>query len=144
MEQYSSAFILPNTNKIFIDYPCFKRQESDINIVSIVHNLICQSLTIYSSFELHLNLHLFTISSFQKHKNLIQSFAKIGHEFSEKISHLYVYYTPNIIDSIFKFISLHTRKTNKKTDMTLYSKHESESAIHQIFYQESPMPLTPS
>jgi hypothetical protein len=102
-----TTFIIPNTNKIYIDYLLFKSyahdQVYDVLIQYVIHlfNVCIES---HNSFEIHIDLNTFSISAAQRYKPAIQILCNecLSRETS-LMSHLTIfriYNTPYMIDSI--------------------------------------------
>lgn len=132
---YSIAFSLQNTNTVFIDYILFKQLSAVIavdiivpHILSVIENI----LTIYPTFELHINLHSFTISCFNKHKDLIKLLAEQSHRFSSKLSKMVMYNTTSLIDIIFKLVSKFIGKKDHRTEIIIIPKADSKKALNVL------------
>lgn len=102
-----TAFIIPNTNKIYVDYLLFKSyahdQVYDILTQYVIHlfNVCIES---HNSFEIHLDLNTFSISAAQRYKPFIHRLCNecLSNQTTLK-SHLTtfrIYNTPYMIDSI--------------------------------------------
>jgi hypothetical protein len=102
-----TIFIIPNTNKIYMDYALFKTyahdQIYDILIQYVIHlfNICIES---HNSFELHIDLNTFSISAAQRYKPAIQKFCNEclsnGTDMMLHLSIFRIYNTPSMIDSI--------------------------------------------
>jgi len=102
-----TIFIIPNTNKIYMDYALFKTyahdQIYDILIQYVIHlfNVCIES---HNSFELHIDLNTFSISAAQRYKPAIQKFCNEclsnGTDMMLHLSIFRIYNTPSMIDSI--------------------------------------------
>ena len=126
-----TAFIIPNTNKIYIDYITFKMygnpeiyEEVNDYLISIISECIQK----YGTYDMHINLNTFTISAFQRYKPLIDIFANkcLNHEtnFSDLLNKMYIYYTPSIMDNIIKILGP-LFNNGIKNKLMLYSKNGS-------------------
>lgn len=102
-----TIFIIPNTNKIYLDYTLFKSyahdQIYDVLIQYVIHlfNVCIES---HNSFELHIDLNTFSISAAQRYKPAIQKFCNEclsnGTDMMLHLSIFRIYNTPSMIDSI--------------------------------------------
>lgn len=102
-----TIFIIPNTNKIYVDYVLFKSyahdQIYDILIQYVIHlfNICIES---HNSFEIHIDLNTFSISAAQRYKQAIQKFcSECLSNHADMMSYLNtfrIYNTPSMIDSI--------------------------------------------
>lgn len=116
-----TTLIIPNTNKIYIDYVMFKSyahdQVYDILIKNVIH-LFNTCIESHNSFEIHLDLNTFSISAAQRYKPLIQILCNeclsSQTPLMSYLTTFRIYNTPYMIDSIstiFRpFISDHIKK----------------------------------
>jgi hypothetical protein len=138
--------IYPLENKIIIEFTHFKTFANNDNyelIILTLMNVIKTVLYNYESFEIHVNMFSFNTSSLVKYRDFIQLFSNYSRYFNENLSHIYVYYTPSIMDSIFKIISTHTQTSYSNTNVVLYTKKESENSFNSLF-SSSPSPSSSS
>lgn len=104
-----TAFIIPNTNKIFVNYQIFKQFACPDNyelFVKYVQNMIPLLIKQYGSFECHIDINTFTISAAERYKGIIQVFCRDVFEisFTEHLERIYVYNVPTMIDKISKIL----------------------------------------
>lgn len=102
-----TTLIIPNTNKIYIDYIVFKSyahdQVYDILIKNVIH-LFNACIESHNSFEIHLDLNTFSISAAQRYKPLIQILCNeclsSQTPLMSYLTTFRIYNTPYMIDSI--------------------------------------------
>ena len=130
-----SIFILPNSYKIFIDYKLFKTfAEPSINnsILQHIMNLTIYCINTYNTYEVHIDLSGFTISSAQRYKSMIQlynaSCLQSDTRFSAILKIMHVYNVPTIIDNIATILNPFIDNT-VKTKIILHSKSESPGLL---------------
>jgi hypothetical protein len=106
-----TMFIIPNTNIVYFDYTVFKQYANPSNyeiIVNEVLALFTQCIEKYGSFEAHIQLAGFTISSTERYKTVIQSFCQKCLQSTTKycnlLTYMYIYNTPLMIDNITTFL----------------------------------------
>ena len=133
-------------NQIFIDYTIFKKYATSDKFNDIVNHtiqIIQRTLLIYPTFELHVNLCKFNISSLSKYKDIIQIFINNTLQcFSNSFTHLFIYHTPSIMTTIFNIISKYIHNNAyKHIKIKLYNKDDSENHIYNLKYQ-SPSEMT--
>jgi hypothetical protein len=133
----NTIYEIKQTNKIFLDYTTFRHfacKENYIEIVSHIVNTIQNVLTRHETFEIHVNLHSFNTTSLVKHREFLHIFAEYSNMFDNKLTDFYVYYTPSIMDSIFKIVSNHIfrRDTSLTPQVILYPKKNSENALNAL------------
>jgi hypothetical protein len=120
---------------IYFDYLSFKQFASKQNYQQVVKHIIetiQQVLTIYPTFEIHVNLFSFNTSSLAKHQEFLRIFANYSNMFGNKLTHFYVYYTPSIMDTIIQLFSRHIFHANTHTpEFIMYPKHDSEKALQK-------------
>ena len=100
-----TAYIIPNTNKLFVNYQIFKQFAHPENyeiFVKYVQNMIPFLIEKYGEFECHIDIDTFTISAAERYKGVIQVFCRDVFEvsFTEYLKHIYVYNIPSMIDKI--------------------------------------------
>ena len=132
-------FIIPNTHNVYFDYTVFKLYANPSNyatIVSYALQLIDTCIKKYGYFEMHINLHSFSISALNRYRDCIDLYLneciKANAEYYNVISCLHIYHTPSVIDTIanilHKLIHPEIKRKVKK-----YGKEESEIIIQNIF-----------
>ena len=126
-----TAYIIPNTNKIYINYLLFKQfGEPGIYelFVKYVQNLATIAINRYNTFECHINIDSFTISAAERYKGLICTFNNYELGYTEYIDAIYVYNSPRMVENIYKiFFSLIDEPIKKK--LKLVKKIDSECII---------------
>lgn len=133
-----TAYIIPNTNRVWIDYLIFKVYANPGNYTSIIQyllSLIINVINIYGSFEIHINLDTFSISAAERYKDSIYLFCeeciKLNTQFSNSISNMYIYNTPSVMDRISAlFASIIS--TEVKSKIILINKRDSPGLINQL------------
>lgn len=128
-----TAYVIPNTNKLFVNYKIFKQFAHPDNydlFVKYVQNKIPSLIKHYGSFECHVDIDTFTISAAERYKGVIQVFCRDVFEisFTDYLNHIYVYNIPTMIDKIssilFKIIDKET-----KDKIVLVNKHDSNKIV---------------
>lgn len=106
-----TMFIVPNSNKIYMDYTFFKLYANPDNFTVISDNLLSilqRSIELYGNYQMHLNLESFTVSALERYKPVISHFFNkcltYGTEYSSKVDKIYIYNTPKNFDSIIKLL----------------------------------------
>ena len=119
----NTIYILPQSdninnisNRIYIDYPIFKKFVNPSNFENIITYfilLVNKILLSYNNFQLHINLHYFSVSAIDKYKGLLYLFyEKYKTKYIEYIDSAYIYYTPSYfatIKLIFNKLSLFSK-----------------------------------
>ena len=122
--------IIPNTNKVYFDYPIFKLFANPNNYDLIFETtiiLIEQCISKYGSFECHVNLNGFTVTATERYKTVILMFcnACLKHDthYTRTLDKLCIYNTPIVIDTLIILFSklidpviLSKRKLFNKTE----------------------------
>jgi hypothetical protein len=126
-----TVFIIPGTNKMYVDYLVFKLYAHPTNYVRFVEytqSLIPDCIRKYGTFECHVNLSTFTVSAAERYKEIVEIFNVIGlrndTDYSIQLTNLYVYNTPSSIDHISKII-FRLIEPELRDKIVLYSKAES-------------------
>jgi len=137
------VFSQPNTQtRIYVDYSVIKMYiHTDIyeqileKLISILTST-CTN-TAYGSdqtYEIHINLEGFTITSAERHKVIIEQFCQRMNNthYFDYMRIMYIYNTPTMIDTISSFFSYLLHPDIKKK-MVKYDKAESEVKMAQLF-----------
>jgi len=125
----STFYIIPNKNIVYFDYNIFKLYGNIDNydeIVTHLYNLINYCINEYSTYEFHINLHLFSVSALERYKKLIEMFAQKVENCNNKmyLQKICIYNSPTFINTIIRFLSsiLNEDILNK---INFYKKEES-------------------
>ena len=136
-----TVFIIPNTNSIWIDYNIFKLYANPGNYDKIIKYLldnISYVLTTHGSFNIHINLNTFTISSAERYKDSINLFCtecvKLEMQFANSLTAMYIYNTPSVMDSISLFF-VPLISSEMKGKIVMYGKKESVKLIDALMTQ---------
>lgn len=132
-----TSFILPNTNKIYIDYTIFKLYANENNyeiILTHIIKLYMYCIETYNSFEVHVNLKSLTPSATEKYKKCIELFNIMTSNctISNYLTSWYVYNPPSMID-IIKHILIYVLDPIVMNKVVVYSKTESNDKMNQLF-----------
>jgi hypothetical protein len=132
-------FNIPNTHHVYFDYTVFKIYANPSNyalIVSYAVQMIDACVKKYGFYEMHINLHSFSISALERYRECIDLYLneciKSNTEYYKVIACLHIYHTPSVFDTIANMLSklIHPEIKQK---VKKYGKTESESIIQNIF-----------
>lgn len=129
-----SFFLITNTNRIFFDYPLFKTFAcAEVYEAFTTHSykVLFDCISQNSSFEMHVNMNSFTISAFERLRKLIERFFTESPLISDKLTYVYIYYTPSVIEQINKIIKMFIAHISYK--IVYFSKAESEQKLKMLF-----------
>jgi hypothetical protein len=134
-----AAFIIPNTNKIYVNYPILKLFTNPSNyeqFVNYTQSLFLKCLKSHSGYECHLNLDTLTITAVERHKKLIEIFARDpsqhgGVEFLTYVSKVFIYNTPSLIDNIIKLFAA-ILEPDLLSRVTRYNKAETPLKLSEL------------
>jgi hypothetical protein len=109
----TTVYIIPGTNKIYLDYPRFKQFANNTNsceIIDYIIELLNHCTTQYGPYEMHINLKGFSVSAADRYKSHIQLFCGKCYNnrdtrFAQLLLNLYIYHTPSVIETITKLFS---------------------------------------
>jgi len=103
----NTAYIFPETNKIFINYELFKlyahcdNYEVFINYLMFLYKSCTDS---YGKFEVHVNLNTFSVTSAERYKEAIIMFnnkcIETNSDYSDNVIFMKIYNTPAVMDQI--------------------------------------------
>ena len=103
----NTVYILPDSNRIFLNYEIFKYYANPENyeeIVNYILSLIILCISKFESFEFHVNINSFTISAAQRYTPVIQLFMNKcimnNTEFAKLLTKMVVYNTPTLMNDI--------------------------------------------
>lgn len=107
----NTAYIIPNTPKVFIDYPMFKHFANESNyhyIVNHVLKLFEYAIETYGHYVVHINLDTLTVTAAERYKSIIILFNTecIPREtqFIKYLKEWYVYNPPHVFTMIQKIL----------------------------------------
>ena len=133
-----SICVIPQTNKIYIDYSIFKLYANPDNFDIIIQHIIntCRYLiTYHKSFEVYINLESFTISAAERYKGFIQKYCDCclneNTDFALLMTKLYILNVPSFIDLVVKIIKPIVDK-NIIDKTFFYKKEESLQIIKNL------------
>jgi translation elongation factor EF-G len=133
-----TIYNIPNTNRIFFDYTVFKTFATNMVFEDIINHLMQiteKCIDKYQSFEMHVNWNTYTISAHERYKNIYSLFtdkcAKSRFNFSDRLTHMFVYHVPTMIDTIAPIIRpfIDPKIISK---IKLYSKNDSDQLLAQL------------
>lgn len=134
-----TVIIIPNTNRVYLDYTVFKLYANPENyniIVEYVMQLFKTCIENHGSFECHFNLNSFTITAAERYKAVIEMFCneclRSETRYGELLSKMYIYYSPGMIE---KFTSLfkHLIDPHIRDRFVIYTKDESENKLIELY-----------
>ena len=133
-----TIYYIPNTNKIVYNYPVFKlyaNPDNYENIIKTVLDIYDIILASYPTIETHIILDSFTISAAERYKSVIKLFCNkcmtSQTKYSERLSAMYIYYTPSMMESISTLLKPFIDPLVKDR-ITMYSKAESADLIKAL------------
>lgn len=137
-----TVFIIPNTNKIYLEYPLFKQFANNSNseeIIMYIIGLLNHCTAVYGQYEMHINLKGFSISAAERYKSSIQLFCSkccnqnlnTNTSFANLLIYMYIYNTPSIIDSVTKLFSSFMDPSIPKK-LVLITKEKSPELLDQL------------
>ena len=134
-----AAYIIPNTNKVFIDYTVLKLFANPGNYFAFVmysNSLFLQCIQAYGCYECHINLDSLTITAVERHKKLIELFAmdpseRDGIEYTNYLSKACLYNTPGLIDNISKIV-IHLIDPSVVSRLIKYTKAETPAKLSEL------------
>jgi hypothetical protein len=129
------AYIIPNTNSIFFDYTVLKLFANPANyndIITHINNLINYCIQYFKNYTVHLNLATFTISAYERYKEMIISFCQLCFQtqsnFSDNLISLHIYNIPHMFDSIMKLAAPFVDRS-VQSKMIAYNKKNTEELL---------------
>jgi len=133
-----TVFIIPGTNRVFVDYVVFKLYATPENYKTIVERVImCFNAVIqdWGTFECHLNLDSFTISAAERYKLAIELFCKdclkSETRYGRLLNKMYIYNSPGMVER-FTSIFTHLIDPYVRDKFILYGKDDSDKRIEEV------------
>jgi len=132
-----TLFIMPEKKTIYFDYTVFKTYmtpELFDNFLEYEHNLTHEWVDTLDFYELHINIQTLSISAFERYRGFIDKVLQRYPPISPtaiKMSKMYVYYTPNIIEQILNFLAPFIQHLRDK--IVFYSKADSADYLDILF-----------
>lgn len=129
-----TIYIIPNTNKIFFEYPMFKLYAHKNNYDSILNYMlgtIRKCIEMYGMVEIHVNLQGFSITAADRYKHIIEKFITTAIPLIHNITGIFIYNTPSMIDSIASvFKMFYSSGLGEK--IVKYNKEQSAGIIEKL------------
>jgi hypothetical protein len=133
-----TVFIIPNTNKVYLDYTVFKLFANPSNYQVIVDHIFqCFEVAIrqYGDYEAHTNLKSFTVSSIKRYEEIFNLFYQKSYaaqiSFSKIIAKLCLYNTPFVIEGTAGMLkSIIDADALSKT--VIYKKDNSDQLLAEL------------
>ena len=100
---------IPNTNKVFFDYPIFKtfgNPQIYAEIIEYILVLLSKCIQTHKTFELHVNMKSFTITAAQRYKDAIHMFCNrclqqsVDDKISTHLDNMYIYNSPKMVGTL--------------------------------------------
>lgn len=129
----NTLYILPEHKRIFFDYTLFKTYMNPNIFDSFLEHAYRETLGWVDKndyYDLHINMNTLSISAFERYWPLIDKLFKTCPPISNKMSKLYVYYTPNMIEHFMRVLAPLISSFREK--IVFYSKQESEKMINEL------------
>jgi hypothetical protein len=130
------AFIIPSSNKIYIDYPLFKRFIIDPNqydqVLSEFQSLVTEVKQKYISYEIHFNALSVTAKTPIKYHHFSQLLYISNICNTDEIDTLVVYNVSKLIDNCSTII-INVIGKEYKNKIELFTKSESEVLLNSLF-----------
>lgn len=131
----NTCWIVPETNKVYFEYPILKQfaiPENYMQIVDEVLKLCSECVEVHGKHEVHVNLDTFTISAAHRYKDIITLFCdecmRRETHFTDKLTGMYLYNTPDIIDNISALL-VPLIPPEVRPKIHIYNKRESGERI---------------
>lgn len=106
------VYVIPNTNKVHIDYSIFKtfaHPEIYTHVVEYIISLLLSCINTVGHYEIHINLQSFTTTAAQRYKDIIYMFCSkcLQHDsfITLSLDVLYIYNSPKMLKSIMHIFS---------------------------------------
>jgi hypothetical protein len=131
-----TLFVIPEKKVIYFNYTMFKTYMTpDLfdEFLDYEYNLTNEWVKSISSYELHLNIQSLSVSAFERYRGFIEKVMIRYPPISPtavKMSKLYVYYTPSIIEQIMRFLGPFIQHLKDK--IVFYSKENSEEYLEEL------------
>ena len=134
-----TIYLIPGTNNIVFNYPIFKLYGNDDNydiIIQYIIHLYDLILNQYPVFNIHVILDTFTITAAERYKGAIKKFTDrcmvTNTNYAERLSHMYTYNTPSMIESITNLLKPFLDPLVKEK-VIFYGKAESEALLKTLY-----------
>ena len=138
---YHTSWLIPNKNKVYVDYVVFKQYASPENFGMIVNDILAKCIDCsnqHTMFEVHVNLASFTITAAERYKSIIELFCnecfRRDTRFTERLVCMSLYNIPTMIENISRIL-LPLIPPEVRPKLRLYSKDESQVLLVQLHSQ---------
>jgi len=133
-----TAFIIPNSAAVFLDYSIFKLYANPTTYAAIIDRIFGQfelAIKAYGEYEVHVNLKSITVSSLKRYEEIINMFYARSYSsaipFSKIVTRLYLYNTPAVMENAASVLkSIIDAEVLTKT--TIYGKTDSDWRLDKL------------
>lgn len=133
-----TVYVIPNTNKVFIDYLVFKTYAVPSiypQIVDKVLNTFQDAINVYGNYEVHINLSSFSVSACERYKSILEILCtecfKLNAGMTILLTKLITYYTPSAMETIIKILTPFIDPV-VRPKLVLINKKESEALMNAL------------
>lgn len=134
-----SIYIIPNTNKVFMDYAIFKMYANPQNYLYVVNKILYlfnKCINEYGVYDVHINLASLTMSGCERHKSifsLIMTESLNGAtEYATILNKFHIYNPPSVMDTVFRLARPFMNPIIMQK-VVLYTKMDSEQHMKNLF-----------
>ena len=133
----NTIYVIPNSNKLYIDYLNFKLYANPSNYEYILNYFMqfFQGLDTVDTlqYEFHINMQTLSASACERYKEIILQFFQTPgkDECLRKISRVVVYNTPSVVDILCNIV-LKFMKNDEIIPSIFYDKAESEVLLKEL------------
>ena len=105
-----AIYVVPGTNKLYFDYPVMKLFVNPNNYLELIRHtqaLLPQCINQYGSFECHVDIHTFTATAAERHKELVRLFRDYDDgniDYTDYLTKIVMLNTPVSMDVIAKIL----------------------------------------
>ena len=140
-----TVYIIPNTNKIYLDYVIFKMYANPQNYITISNRIIClfsKCIEDYGNYEVYINLSSLTMSGCERHKSIFsiimnQSYS-YSTDFANTLIKCHICNPPSVMDTVFRLAKPYMNALIMPK-IVLYSKMDSAQCIQNLFNISPPV-----
>jgi hypothetical protein len=131
-----TLYIKPSKSAILFEYSIFKTficLENFHFFLEYIDNVTTPWINQCEIYDLHLNMQGLTISGFERFRSVFDALFQHLPPVSHKMHHIYIYYTPSVVDTIMRV--MHPFIGHFANKIVFYSKSESEEKWRDFVLQ---------
>lgn len=135
-----TIYLIPNTNRVMIDYTVFKQYANDSNYDLIISHMLSKydyCINAYGTYSVHINLATFSTTAAERYRRIIELFNTrfvqgVETIYMQRLEKFFIYNPPAMLQMIHNILKpVMSPRINAKTQ--IIPKSESGDKLSELF-----------